>query len=124
MKFVNPGHLKKSVLIGAEERQPAREQAARLLSGIKDGLRHLHELKIIHNDINPANILTTEDKTPVVSDFDSSSCPGANIPHSKRIHGWYDPTVCVAQESKDFEALFELRIWLTGLSPVHYLFNE
>ncbi|KAF1346411.1 hypothetical protein EJ07DRAFT_160487 [Lizonia empirigonia] len=124
MTFVNPGHLNKSTLIGAEERQPARNQAAGFLSGIKEGIRHLHKLRIIHNDLNPGNVLITEDNTPVVSDFDSSSCPGTDISRVKRTHGWYDPNVLVAQESNDLDALFELRIWLTGFSPRDYRFRE
>lgn len=124
LTFVNPGHLNKSMLIEAEETQPARKQAAQFLSGIEEGIRHLHKLGIIHNDINPANVLITEDNTPVVSDFDSSSCPGADISYTKRTYGWYDPTVRVAQESNDFDALFELRIWLTGLSPGEYRFEK
>jgi serine/threonine protein kinase len=124
LTIVNPGHLNKSMLIEAEERQSAREQAAHFLDGIEDGIRHLHELKISHNDITPANILITKDNTPVISDFDSSSCLGADISRVKRTHGWYDPTVHLAQEINDFDALFELRIWLTGLSPTEYRFKE
>lgn len=124
MTFANPGHLNKSMLIGAKESQPARNQAAGFLDGIKEGIRHLHRLRIIHNDLNPANVLITEDNTPVITDFDSSTCPGTDLSRVKRTHGWYDLNVLVAQESNDLDALFELRIWLTGLSPRDYCFRE
>jgi len=124
MTFVNPDHLNKSTLLGSEERQPARSQAADFLGGVEEGIRHLHKLAIVHNDINPGNILITENRVPVISDFDSSSCPGADISRVKRTYGWYDPNVLVAQESNDFDALFELRVWLTGHSPSEFRFRE
>ncbi|KAF1347203.1 hypothetical protein EJ07DRAFT_143746 [Lizonia empirigonia] len=124
MTFVNPNHLNKSMLIESVERQPARNQAAGFLTGIENGVHYLHKLKLIHNDLNPANILITEDNTPIVCDFDSSSYPGADISHTKRTHGWHDPTVRVAQESNDLDALFELGIWLTGSTSAAYRFTE
>jgi serine/threonine protein kinase len=124
MTVVNPGHLNKSMLIEAAGRRSAREQAVGFLGAMEDGIRHLHRLGIIHNDVNPANILISGDGVPVVCDFDSSAGTGDDISLVKRTQGWYDPAVCVAQESNDFDALLEIRIWLTGSSPGEYRFRE
>jgi hypothetical protein len=63
--------------------------------------------------------MITEDDTPVIIDFDSSSPPGTLLDHTKRTHGWFDPAVRVSQESNDLRALGELRVWLAGSSPKH-----
>jgi serine/threonine protein kinase len=35
------------------------------------GIRHLHALGLVHNDINPRNFMVSEDDRPVIIDFDS-----------------------------------------------------
>ena len=124
MTLVNPTYLNKTMLISDKDREPSREQAIPHLVGIEAGIRHLHGLGIIHNDINPANILITKDNIPVVSDFDSSSPPHVDISCFKRTHGWYDPDVSVAAAENDMNALKELRIWLTGSSAEEFLFPK
>ncbi|KAF1847712.1 uncharacterized protein K460DRAFT_278849 [Cucurbitaria berberidis CBS 394.84] len=109
LERVNPSHLNK--------------KAARYLSGIEEGIRHLHSLGRNHNDINPANIMFREDDTPVITDFDSSSAPGTELDKAKRTYGWYDPDVTVSQAANDFKALAELRTWLTGSEPAEFQFG-
>ena len=46
------------------------------LEGIESGLKHLHGLGLIHNDINPSNIMLRNDDTPVIIDFDSCQHEG------------------------------------------------
>ena len=45
---------------------------------IEDGIRHLHQLGIVHNDINPSNIMMDGEK-PVIIDFDSTRPIGAKL---------------------------------------------
>lgn len=124
MGKLNPGHLNKSMFILSEECTAARKMATRYLAGIKEGVQHLHSLGIVHNDLNPANIMITEDDTPVIIDFDSSSAPGTSLEQTKRTHGWFDWDVRVSQESNDLDALEELRVWLAGSSPEEFRFRE
>ncbi|CCE30705.1 uncharacterized protein CPUR_04554 [Claviceps purpurea 20.1] len=44
---------------------------SRCLEGIERGIRHLHSLGVIHNDIKPNNIMLDELDRPVIIDFDS-----------------------------------------------------
>ena len=46
------------------------------LRGIEDGLTHLHAIGLIHNDINPENIMLQEDDTPVIIDFNACQREG------------------------------------------------
>lgn len=47
---------------------PSIEKAVELISGILDGLTHLHSNKIIHRDLKPENILLKGD-VPCIADF-------------------------------------------------------
>ncbi|KAG6092721.1 hypothetical protein E4U30_005092 [Claviceps sp. LM220 group G6] len=43
----------------------------RCLEGIERGIRHLHSLGIVHNDLKPDNVMLDELDRPVIIDFDS-----------------------------------------------------
>lgn len=124
MDMVNPRGLNKSMFMKAEELKPCRERAARYLPLLEIGIRHLHSLKRIHNDINPANIMITADGIPVIIDFGSSRDPGTDLADVGRTHGWFNAGVSKSVESNDFDALEEMRIWLTGSSADDYQFKE
>jgi serine/threonine protein kinase len=81
---INPGHLNKSMFIQSKDRAAAWMMATRYLPGIERGIRQLHVLGIIHNDLNPANVMITEDDTPLLIDFDSSTASGAALEKEKR----------------------------------------
>ncbi|RNJ55870.1 hypothetical protein D7B24_007963 [Verticillium nonalfalfae] len=117
------GHLNKVDFITSLETRKRKAGTARYLDSIELGLRHLHSLGFNHNDLNPANIMITEDDIPVIIDFDSATAPGASLQNVKRTHGWFDHRVVVSQQSNDLDALAEIRIWLTGSSPNEYRFD-
>ncbi|KAI6262869.1 hypothetical protein MCOR34_011955 [Pyricularia oryzae] len=122
---LNPDSLNKSEFMKMEDFAAARKLAAEnCLAGIEAGIRHLHALNIVHNDLNPANIAMTEDGVPVNIDFDSSSAPGAALDGIKRTRGWYDRKDKVARTDNDLKALLELRVWLSGSSPEEYQFRD
>ncbi|KAH8164427.1 hypothetical protein CIB48_g3816 [Xylaria polymorpha] len=50
----------------------------RCMSGIEAGVRHLHDLGLVHNDLNPANIMMDGDN-PIIIDFDSCKPEGEKL---------------------------------------------
>lgn len=55
---------------------PHRESC---LSQIESGIRHLHSIGLVHNDINPFNVTMDTDDKPVIIDFDSCLKAGEKI---------------------------------------------
>ncbi|TID24094.1 Mitogen-activated protein kinase 8 [Venturia nashicola] len=47
--------------------------------GIEKGIRHLHRLNLVHNDLTPSNIMLFDDDTPVIADFDSCRRIGQSL---------------------------------------------
>ncbi|KAF9008444.1 kinase-like domain-containing protein [Cyathus striatus] len=47
-----------------------------ILTGIRQGLDHIHSLGLVHDDINPRNIMIDDDGEPVIIDFNSCMLPG------------------------------------------------
>lgn len=43
----------------------------KIIEAINAGVTHLHSLKLIHNDLNPGNIMLDSDNNPFIIDFDS-----------------------------------------------------
>ncbi|KFY86495.1 hypothetical protein V500_07584, partial [Pseudogymnoascus sp. VKM F-4518 (FW-2643)] len=59
------------------------------LCGIQNGIQHLHELGLIHCDINPANILMSADgDNPIIIDFDSCRREGEHLGLKAGTRGW------------------------------------
>jgi Protein kinase domain len=50
----------------SEELDPAS-----ILRGIASGVTHLHSLKLVHNDLNPQNIMLDDTNVPKLIDFDA-----------------------------------------------------
>lgn len=46
------------------------------LKSVENGLDHLHNLGLNHNDINPANIMLDSEDVPIIIDFDSCQREG------------------------------------------------
>ncbi len=65
MEFVDGGNLKERLASGAL----AEAEAIDVARQMADALRYSHARSIIHRDFKPANILFTEDHTPILSDF-------------------------------------------------------
>ncbi|KOS41436.1 hypothetical protein ACN38_g7685 [Penicillium nordicum] len=96
-----------------ERHQADRGEVDRWVEGIARGLKHLHGLGIIHNDINPCNIMFQGD-TPVIIDFDSARPHGHDLSLVKRTHGWHDERAKAALPMNDLAALLEIQLWLLG----------
>jgi serine/threonine protein kinase len=124
MQKLNPKALNKSMFL--QSRNLSRETAERYLSEVEAGIKHLHFLGYVHNDLNPSNIMITTDDTAVIIDFDSCVRVGESIEAAKikRTYGWYDRQSQVAIESIDFAALKEIRTWLTSNCPEGFQYKD
>jgi serine/threonine protein kinase len=122
---LNPGSLCKSDFL--HNREHVDDISKSCLDGVLAGIKHLHSLGLIHNDITPSNIMFDTDGTPVIIDFDSCRKVGValndTICGTKRTYGWHDPEIGIATERNDLDAFAELRTWLVGVSKDEFLFR-
>ncbi len=65
MEFIDGGNLRERLASGAL----AQAEAIDVARQMADALSYSHARSIIHRDFKPANILFTEDHTPILSDF-------------------------------------------------------
>ena len=89
-----------------EEARPLRPEI--YLEGIDSGLRHLHTLGFIHNDINPWNIMLKDDDTPIIIDFDICECEGEKC-SSDGTEGWSLEDMEFAVPANDYHGLMKIR---------------
>jgi serine/threonine protein kinase len=119
---VNPQSLTKSEFL--QNRQVSEHDAARYLEGVEAGIKHLHSLGYVHNDVSPMNIMISDNDDAVIVDFDSCVEIGAPLQGIKRTSGWHDAECQTAEKSNDFAALEELRVWLLGHFEKNYRFSD
>lgn len=93
-------------------------------NGIEKGIQHLHYLGLVHNDINPANIMLDETGTPIIIDFDSCRLIGQDLEGVGRTYEWFDESVRISSQSNDLYDLDEMRAWLTGGPMEDFKFRE
>lgn len=124
LEAVNPQYLGKVAFLSSG-RELVRENMETRLEGVLAAIKHLHSLRIVHNDINPANIMLDEDGTLILIDFDSCRYIGESlrITGTKRTHPWHDPVVEISLEKNDLDAFKDLQIWLTGSSDEDFNFK-
>ncbi|PHH49460.1 hypothetical protein CFIMG_007793RA00001 [Ceratocystis fimbriata CBS 114723] len=54
-----------------EEKDETPLDRQRCLAGIENGMKHLHGLGLVHNDLNPSNVMMDAQDNLVIIDFDS-----------------------------------------------------
>jgi serine/threonine protein kinase len=87
------------------------------LAQIANGIRHLHSLGLIHNDINPSNIMLDAAGGPVIIDFDSCQPVGQKLGLKGATSGWTSAASDAADVAK-YSNYYE------GLSMLHYYLTE
>ncbi|SJL16852.1 uncharacterized protein ARMOST_20382 [Armillaria ostoyae] len=74
-----------------------------VLEEIEKGIQHIHALGLVHNDINPANILLDADNaTPIIIDFDSCYKKGASMDYNGGTFPWSNDARIAEFENDDF----------------------
>lgn len=118
MKEVNPRSLMKRKL--SSTRQATGDYSC-VLAGIESGIKHLHSLGLVHNDINPSNIMIDNHRA-IIIDFGSCRRVGESLEDVGRTYEWYDEKVQHSLFENDLNALEEIRIWL-GTSSRAFQFD-
>jgi serine/threonine protein kinase len=121
MERVNSrSHMKRSFTFDHQ----TLKDPGKVLQGIENGIRHLHQLNLVHNDLNPSNIMLLHDDTPVITDFDSCRQIGQSLEGVGRTYEWHDEDVRISLPSNDLDALREIREWLSDSGAKRYQFKE
>jgi serine/threonine protein kinase len=81
------------------------------LEGIKDGIKHLHGLGLVHCDINPTNIVMNREE-PVIVDFDSCRPMGERLGLKAGTKGWTREDLTSAQQEIDDDGILKIQHWL------------
>lgn len=83
------------------------------LQGIQNGVAYLHRLGLIHNDLNPANIMMDGDN-PVIIDFDSCKRIGEKLGIKAGTIGWAMPEMSIARPENDEYGMKKIQEWLAN----------
>ncbi|KAF2005720.1 hypothetical protein P154DRAFT_518436 [Amniculicola lignicola CBS 123094] len=78
------------------------------LRGIEAGVRHMHDLGLVHNDLNPTNIMMDGDK-PIIIDFDSCKREGEKLGLKAGTCGWTLDNSNYASRDNDFYSLSQIQ---------------
>lgn len=104
------------------KKSPSQEKVVAIMSGILDGLEHLHNRRIVHRDLKPANILMQEGK-PRLTDFGVSKVLKDEGNTTKNVSG---TVAYMSPESLEGKRNFQSDLWsaavifyqlLTGTMP-------
>ena len=106
MELVNPGSFTKTK--PSAVRQNTRD-CRYVFGGLGKAIRHLYSLGLVHNDINPGNIMLNGD-VPVIIDFESCRRKGESLEGIGCTYEWHDQEVQVSLPQNDLNALKEIRI--------------
>ncbi|KAH6957514.1 kinase-like domain-containing protein [Ilyonectria sp. MPI-CAGE-AT-0026] len=82
---------------------------------VESAIHHVHSLGWAHNDLNPTNILMTEDGKPILVDFGSAHRIGEKLTTSRASKGWIDGGIgeyTTSETQHDISALSKIRVWL------------
>ena len=122
---VDPGHLKKNAF-RKSGRELVDEEIKASLDGILAGIKHLHSLGLVHNDITPSNIMYDEDGAVVLVDFDSCRRIGEDLRETNagRTFEWHDESVETSLVENDLDAFAEIKTWLVGSSDDEFVFKR
>ena len=86
------------------------------LEAVRDGLQHLHQLGLAHNDINPSNIMMDDGK-PVSIDFDSTRRIGVKLGSKAGTFEWELEGAEFSEPENDFYGLDKIQRVTLRLEP-------
>lgn len=121
-KRVNPGNHGKTAFKYVDSKYPLKDRE-KFLSGAESGIRHLHSLGLIHNDVKPCNIMIDDEDNPIIIDFDNCCLDGEELGTMGGTWPWANPTK-TAMPRNDLDVLYDIREWLSDSSKKNFRLNE
>ncbi|POR35871.1 Serine/threonine protein kinase [Tolypocladium paradoxum] len=85
------------------------------MESLESAIRHVHSLGWAHNDLNPTNILVTEDSRPILIDFGSARRIGEKLSTSRGTKDWINCDMkdyTTSETGHDTSALTKICTWL------------
>jgi serine/threonine protein kinase len=119
MEMVNPKMVLKVKFDASCHPLPDKEK---LLQGSEAGIRHIHSIGYVHNNVHPTNLMVLDDGTLVVIDFNMLTRKG-DMQYGGRLE-WSDQEVNVASEKRDWDGMQEIRTWLDEGTEKKWLFGS
>ncbi|KAM5358567.1 hypothetical protein ACJZ2D_015181 [Fusarium nematophilum] len=83
----------------------------RYYGGIERGVKHLHQLGLVHNDLNPSNIMM-DGEVPVIIDFDSCRPEGKKFGMKRGTFGWNLEGAEMSTKENDLYGLEKLKAFI------------
>jgi serine/threonine protein kinase len=120
---LNPGSYGKAAFKYADSKYLLKDREG-FLSGVESGIRHLHLLGLVYNDLKPVNIILDYDDNPVIIDFDNCCLNGQDLEGMGGTWPWADEGTKTALPSNDLDALWDIREWLSDSSIKNFKFKE
>ena len=114
MQRLNPGSLGKRAFANSCSGNLDQGWCQKISEGIRAGLNNLHSLGLVHNDLNPSNILLDDQDIPRIVDFGSCRPEGESLTNVGRTYEWYNEAVQEASKKNDLDALAEIDAWMEG----------
>lgn len=108
--------LLRGLLAGVEVSHLCYESSSNLLKPVS--AQFIHSIGLIHNDLNPENIMLDKQKNAVIVDFGSCRRRG-EIGPQEGTHNWYLPSAMVSHKANDYRALLLISKFLIGLYDPH-----
>lgn len=84
-----------------------------LLNGIEARVQHLHKLGLVHNDINPADIMIDAKNVPRIIDFDSCQRLGQQLGSKSGTIGFFKEGAQFARAENVHYSLSKIRDYLS-----------
>ncbi|CAK7269263.1 hypothetical protein SEPCBS119000_003480 [Sporothrix epigloea] len=81
----------------------------RCIEEVENGIRHLHSLGLVHNDIHPSNIMLDEADHAVIIDFDSCQHEGDKLGNKAGTKEWSNVRATHARRENDFFSLAKVK---------------
>jgi serine/threonine protein kinase len=85
------------------------------LRGIEDGIKHLHRLGLVHNDLYPDNVMVDRDgANPVIIDFGCCRQEGQEVPFTRGSNPWPERGFTHSNRQSDLDDLAKIKELLMG----------